>query len=191
MKPFLLKLAIFLLLGFAIRAVYHYSPEIHDSWARSGVIDLLYRMLMFPVSWLLSLSGIPHELSYSAPAGQYFIRLAETGNSLFLWIPCLGISLIYIYTALILSLPGTWKHKLLFSISGAIIIELLNISRLYVLAVLLSDYSARAATHSEITPWLIVSHETIFNYSIIALIFGFFVFATRGILKIKNKNAHV
>lgn len=183
LKTFLLRLVLFIAAGAGLKMIYSGIPSVKIFVVNSWFIDTFYRMLMGPVSFLLSVTGVPHNIGYSEQAVQYFVRLHETGNMLFLWIPCLGLSLIYIFMALVLSFPGPLKMKVYYCLAGIFVIETLNILRLYILSVLLADYEAASPTHSKITSWLTVSHETVFNYTIIGLIFLFFVFVTNRLIK--------
>jgi len=177
---FCIIMTVFLICGFVLRYCYHAIPGAASLIAKSWFIDTFYRLLMGPVDFLLSLSGVPHQLGYSAAAGQYFIHLQKVNVDLFLWIPCLGISLMYVYTALILAFPNPWLKKLIFIVSGNLIIQLLNILRLFGLLLIIEHTHSTRATYFKL-PWLAVNHETIFNGFVIFFIFLIFVIFTRNI----------
>ncbi len=178
MRRFLLILALFLAVGFGLRAVYHAVPDIAWFVQHSWAIDQFYRIIIFPASYLLSLSGIPHEVAYTAAQAQYFIKITETNYWLFLWIPCLGISLMYAYAALVIAFPGTWKRKLAFVLGGWVAIQLLNILRFYGVAVLLA-HDTSGKSYLTKNSWFVLNHEDMFNYFVVFLIFLMFVVFAR------------
>lgn len=169
-------LIILILTGFGVflRFLYHYIPGGVYYVSHSRVIDTFYRMLMGPVHFLLTITGVVHTINYSQQAAQYYIHLPAANTNLFLWIPCLGISLMYVYTALIIAFQGPLKRKLLFIIFGNLIIQVLNILRLYGLSLLIVQTGTTYTSFTKF-PWLVVHHETIFNTLVIFLIFGMFV----------------
>ncbi len=183
---FLGILLLLLLIGFGLRAMYHYIPTVHTAVIHSSVIDLWYRLLMGPVSYLLGLTGIPHEIRYSIQAVQYFIFLPATNYSLYLWLPCLGITLMYIYGALVISFPGSWQRKTLFAGCGWIGIQVLNILRLYGVAMLLANDTSGKAYVTK-NNWFVLNHEDLFNYIVIFLIFLIFVWYAAGYRSEKRK----
>ena len=175
---FIAILLILLAVGAGLRGVYHSFPAVAAFVQRSWMIDTFYRIIVEPASFLLTLSGVPHEVSYSIPGAQYFIRITDTGYWLFLWIPCLGISLMYVYSALVIAFPGSWKRKAAFVIFGCLGIQVLNILRFYGVAMLLAhDHSGNAYLAKN--SWMVVNHEDVFNYLVIFLIFLMFVFFAR------------
>lgn len=175
---FIVILLVFLMAGAGLRGVYHSFPGVAAFVQHSWVIDTFYRVIVEPAGFLLTLSGVPHEVAYSLPGAQYFIKITETGYWLFLWIPCLGISLMYVYSSLVIAFPGSWKRKAAYVVFGCIAIQVLNILRFYGVAMLLAhDHSGRAYLAK--TSWLVVNHEDVFNYFVIFLIFLMFVFFAR------------
>ena len=179
---FITVLAVLILAGIGLRSIYHNVPAVASYIQHSGVIDAFYRIIVFPASYLLTLSGVPHEVSYIARQAQYYIDVTETNYWLFLWIPCLGISLMYGYASLVIAFPGTWKRKLLFVVGGWIGIVLLNILRFYGVAMLLArDTSGNAYLAKN--SWIVINHEDVFNYFVIFLIFLMFVAFARKLGK--------
>jgi exosortase/archaeosortase family protein len=177
---FLVILALLIAAGAGLRMMYHSFSGVSAFIGSSIVIDTLYRMLMGPVDFLLSLTDIPHSLRYSTKLLQYFIYLPHANVSLYLWIPCLGLSIMYIYTSLILAYPNAWKVKLVYIVAGNILIQVLNILRLYGLLLLIHS-THTVHTVSKTLPWLAVNHETIFNYGVILIVFIVFaIYAGRN-----------
>jgi exosortase/archaeosortase family protein len=175
---FLLVLGLLIVLGGLIRYLYHTIPGGVSFVSHSWIIDTFYRLLIGPVDFLLLLTGIPHKILYSRDVAQYIIHLEQPNVSLMLWIPCLGISIMYIYTALIIAYPNTLKNKLVYILFGNLAIQLLNILRLYGLSLLIA-HTNTTQTQSVRLPWLVVNHETIFNYGVIFLVFLMFVVYAR------------
>ena len=180
---------LFILIGFGVilRLLYHYLPGAAGFVSHSGFIDTFYRLLIGPVHFLLTLTGVASTIGYYQPAAQYYIHLQNANVFLFLWIPCLGISMMYVYTSLILAFPGSGKRKLVFIILGNLIIQVLNILRLYGLLLLIAHTHA-TQTHFVKLPWPAVNHETLFNSGVILLIFLMFVFYARKSGRISTSN---
>lgn len=187
-KPFFrFLLILFILIGCGgfLRMLYHYIPGCVSFVSHSWFIDTFYRLLFGPVHFLLTLTGIANSIGYSQQGVQYFIHLQGANVNLFLWIPCLGISLMYIYTSLIIAFPNPLKKKLVFIIFGNLIIQVLNVIRLYGL-LLLIDYTHVTQTQFSKLPWLAINHETIFNYGVIFLIFLLFGFYAKDSKRISG-----
>jgi exosortase/archaeosortase family protein len=182
---FLLVLFILIGSGFILRLFYHYIPGGVSFISHSWFIDTFYRLLIGPVHFLLTLTGIVHTIGYTNQVAQYYIYLRDANVYLLLWIPCLGISLMFVYTSLIIAFPNPWKKKLVFLICGNLAIQLLNIFRLYGLSLLIAHTHA-IQTKSVRLPWLAVNHETIFNFGVIFLIFLIFVLFARKASGIKH-----
>jgi exosortase/archaeosortase family protein len=177
---FILTLLVLVLAGLALRYLYHASPGVNHFIQHSRFIDTFYRVLIGSTAYLLSLAGVPHQVGYDGQAIQYFIRLSETNYLLYLWIPCLGITLMYIYASLIIAFPGTLKRKTAYVITGWLIIQLLNVLRLFGIALLLAnDHSGKS--YLARNNWFVLNHEDLFNYFVIFLIFLVFVSFTKSI----------
>jgi len=73
-------------------------------------------------------------------------RLIGVDGSGGLWIGdnCNGIALFALFSGFIIAYPGNWKKKLIYIVTGIIIIEILNILRIVFLAIL--DTHSRAWT---------------------------------------------
>lgn len=175
---FLFNLSLLVGGGLVIRFLYHSIPGGISYVAHSRVIDTFYRILIGPVDFLLTLTGVHHSIGYLWIPAQYCIYLPGANVTLALWLPCLGISLMYVYTSLILAYPNPWKKKLVYIVSGILVIQVLNILRLWGLLFLIA-HTHTTQTRYENLPWLAVNHETIFNYGVIFLIFLMFVFFAR------------
>jgi len=80
-----------------------------------------------------------------------------------LWIGdnCNGIALFALFTGLIIAYPGNWKRKILFIITGILMIQLLNVLRVVCLAIL--------DTHSR--TWTEFNHTYTFTVIIYGCIF--------------------
>jgi|WetSurMetagenome_2_1015567.scaffolds.fasta_scaffold360479_2 exosortase/archaeosortase family protein len=179
---FLGVMGLFMLAGFVLRELYHYVPAVHNAVVHSAFIDGFYRLLLHPVTVMLNLTGIPNSLRYNTGVVQYFIYLPVTNYSLYLWLPCLGLSLMYIYAALVISFPGTWKRRILYILFGWVAIQVLNVIRLYSTALVLAhDTSGKAYLAKN--SWVIIYYDDIFNYVVIFLIFLMFVRFTRQLSK--------
>lgn len=99
-------------------------------------------------------------LGYAAIDNNYELLVAGKGTLAIIY-SCLGLGLISFFSAFVLAYPSPLRPKLIFLISGILIIEFLNVVRFVLLAIFWSKKANR-----------IVDHHTIFNillYIIIAL----------------------
>jgi exosortase/archaeosortase family protein len=99
-------------------------------------------------------------LGYAAIDNNYELLVAGKGTLAIVY-SCLGLGLVSFFSAFVLAYPSPLRSKLIFLVSGIVVIELLNVTRFVLLAIFWSKKANR-----------IVDHHTIFNillYIIIAL----------------------
>jgi exosortase/archaeosortase family protein len=183
-------MAIFLFIGFILRYFYHTFSTVNELVVHSKFIDTFYRILIGSTAFLLRITGVPNVIGYSFATIQYSIFLPQTNYVLYLYIPCLGISLMYIYASLIISYPESIKRKVIFVIGGIVIIQVLNVLRLYGLCLLLAQTTTGDNYLIKLTPRIVISHEDIFNWVVILIIFFIFVLYTRNLLSHKQKDCN-
>jgi exosortase/archaeosortase family protein len=114
---------------------------------------------------LNSSAQIINWLGFAAITDEYDLLVAGHG-AIQLVYSCLGLGIISFFAAFVLSYPKKWKPKIIFLISGILAIELLNIVRCVLLALLWQKHV------------FIVDQHTIFNilvYIIIAVSLYFWV----------------
>jgi exosortase/archaeosortase family protein len=178
----------FLTVGYLFRYQYHNNLTVQNYVINSWFIDTFYRVLIGPTGFLLRVTGVPMEFGYFVSTVQYYIYLPETDYKIILYIPCLGISLTYIYISLIVAFPETVIKKIKYIIAGIVLIQILNILRLYGLCLLLSRDQSGQNYLFKITSNIVVSHESIFNWAVIILIFLIFIRFTKK-LTISSKKS--
>ncbi|HVS97495.1 MAG TPA: archaeosortase/exosortase family protein [Puia sp.] len=83
---------------------------------------------------------------------------------------CNGLEVIVLYAGLILCLPSGWRRKAVFILSGAVLIEVLNVIRCAGL-VLVYEY------HPE---YLDFSHHYLFTFVVYAFIFWLWYLFSKG-----------
>lgn len=108
-------------------------------------------------------------LGFAAISNNYELLVAGHGTLVVVY-SCLGLGLLSFFSAFVLSYPVPLKSKLLFLITGVIVIQLLNIMRFVLLSIFWSKKVGR-----------IVDHHTIFNiilYIIIA--FSLYIWVKRN-----------
>jgi exosortase/archaeosortase family protein len=122
-----------------------------------------------------SSAAVINLFGFTAITDKYELLVAGHGI-LRLVYSCLGLGVISFFAAFVLAYPKPRKRKLLFLVSGIIVIELLNIVRFVLLAIFWDKRSPQ-----------IIDHHTIFNvciYIIITISLYFWV-------KIPDKTEHV
>ncbi|AYL97265.1 exosortase Y [Mucilaginibacter celer] len=108
-------------------------------------------------------------LGYAAIDNNYELLVAGRGKLVVVY-SCLGLGLISFFSAFVLAYPAKLKSKIIFLVSGVLVIEFLNVMRFVLLAIFWSKKTER-----------IVDHHTIFNiilYILIAL--GLYIWVKRN-----------
>ena len=144
---FLINVFALYILWYCIYNLWLHPQQKIDLW----VIDFTISIS----KWLLE------KLGYVVfSGGDRLIGIDGTGG---LWIGdnCNGIALFALFTGFIIAYTGKFKHKIIYIISGIIGIELLNIIRVMVLAIL--DTFSRT--------WTEFNHTYTFTFIIYAFIF--------------------
>jgi len=116
------------------------------------------------IQWLRQLllaasTAIINALGYTAIHNDYELLVAGHGIIRLVY-SCLGLGVISFFTAFVIAYPKAWRHKLIFIISGIVVIEVLNIIRFVLLAIFWDKRNPQ-----------IIDHHTIFNAIIYILIF--------------------
>lgn len=138
MKPlFKNRIAKFLIILFSFYIVWYL---IYNLWLHPNEkLDLFVIDITVNISkWILE------ALGYTVFTGaDRLIGVDGTGG---LWIGdnCNGIALFALFTGFIIAYPGNWKKKVLYITLGIVLIELLNVARVVLLAIL--DTYSRAWT---------------------------------------------
>jgi len=128
----------------------NYNHFIADNF---NYISALRHLLLWSTSLLLRCAG------FTTIINEYEILVAGRGGIRLVY-SCLGLGLMSFFTAFVLAYPKAFKKKVLFLIAGLFIIQLLNITRMAIVAL----FWGRRAQH-------IIDHHVIFN-SIIYVIIG-------------------
>ncbi|MFZ4741472.1 MAG: hypothetical protein ACOYLE_09955 [Bacteroidales bacterium] len=127
---------------------------------------------------ILKTLGYDAYFFYSETIYKYGVYAIEINGfrSIYMGISCIGMTLMGVFIALIVSFPSKLKHKLWIIPSGLIIIQLLNILRVCTLTLL--DYYGFKHTFNEYNFLGILNfnHHDLFNLFIYIVIFGMFVF---------------
>lgn len=140
---------------------------IYNLWLHPNEkLDLFVIDITVTISkWILE------TLGYTVFTGaDRLIGVDGTGG---LWIGdnCNGIALFALFAGFIIAYPGSWKKKVLYIISGILLIELLNVFRVVLLAIL--DTFSRA--------WTEFNHTYTFTIVIYGCIFFLWMLWTNRI----------
>jgi exosortase/archaeosortase family protein len=127
----------------------HYSPFFDE---HLNYIRWLRHFLLNASRLIINLLG------FSCINNDYQLLVAGHGIIDVIY-SCLGLGVMSFFAAFVIAYPRPWKLKLVFLISGLISIQLLNISRFVLLAVLWDKRSH-----------MILDHHTIFNVIIYILV---------------------
>lgn len=147
---------------------------IYNLWLHPNEkLDLFVIDITVKISkWILE------TLGYTVFTGaDRLIGVDGTGG---LWIGdnCNGIALFALFAGFIIAYPGNWKKKIVFIAAGILLIELLNVLRVIILAIL--DTYSRA--------WTEFNHTYTFTIVIYACIFFLWMLWTNKISGTSLKN---
>jgi exosortase/archaeosortase family protein len=137
----------------------HYNSFIADNF---NYIRLLRHVLLLATSFLLRCAG------FATVTNEYELLIAGRGGIRLVY-SCLGLGLTSFFAAFVLAYPKALKQKIVFLISGLLVIQLLNILRMATVAL----FWSKSAQH-------IIDHHIIFNgiiYVIIGIALYFWVTA--------------
>ena len=103
-------------------------------------------------------TGLLNLLGFTAIHDNYIMLVAGRGSIQVVY-KCLGLGVISFFTAFVIAYPKTLQAKVIFIITGILILQFLNILRFMLLAV----YGTKDGTTT-------LDHHTIFNFIIYLVI---------------------
>ena len=115
---------------------------------------------------LKSSGGLLGWFGFTSLTNDYELLVVGRGTIKLVY-TCLGLGVMSFFTAFVLAYPAKWKPRLLFLVSGLVVIQLLNILRFALLALFWTKHAGQ-----------IIDHHTIFNiiiYIIVAVSLYFWV----------------
>lgn len=178
LKLFFFRLGILLVPSLLIVLILRQVKVLNSLIVDSQAIYLFYKAIMVSSKWLLEAIGFNTKLVFSTSIYKYpvYAIQIDNGNYLFMGISCLGILLMGAFVALIIAYPGKWKQKAWFIAAGLLIIQLLNILRMSLLAILCSYYHINVIKEFSVLGMVRLNHHDFFNLVIYILIFFMFTF---------------
>lgn len=117
------------------------------------------------VFWLVSLC---RDTVYMV--GDHLVRFENGGGSNIVW-SCSGLKQMFIWTCLILTVRGGWKHKIWFIPLGLLCCHVFNILRIFMITLIVEH-------HQE---WFGLMHDHICKYLFYGMMFALWVWFVEGI----------
>ena len=111
------------------------------------------------VYWLVSLV---RDTAYMV--GEQTIRFESGSGTKVIW-GCSGLKQMFIWTCLILTVRGGWKHKTWFIPLGWVCCHVFNVLRIFIISLFIEFHP----------DWFHVLHDYIFKYLFYAMLFGLWV----------------
>ncbi|NVN94130.1 MAG: hypothetical protein HXX18_02480 [Bacteroidetes bacterium] len=177
-KIFFIRLLILIGVGTFVLFIIKNNRELKYMVQHAQFIYVFYKIIMYSSFSILKTLGYDAYFFYSETIYKYGVYAIGINGfrSIYMGISCIGMTLMGVFIALIVSFPGKLKHKLWVIPSGLIIIQLLNILRVCTLTLL--DYYGFEHTFNEYNFLGILkfNHHDLFNLFIYIVIFGMFVF---------------
>lgn len=174
---FLGILLLFIIPGLTFEVIARYNQDLKLMIGNSDLIYDLSNLLIQATKQFLILLGYNPVVEFSTTFYNYnvFLLNIQEGGKVYIGVPCLGLGMIGVYTALIVAFPGRIKSKLIFIPSGIIFIIILNILRISFLAIMLYHYPEHAILKTTFVGFLVTYHHKLFNYGVLILVFIVFM----------------
>jgi len=164
-RIFLIKISILVSFGFIIWLIRMNHIEPFYKYANSSkIFEYFKNTLVFFTYLLLKLLGENATFNY-----QDSVVGIISGRSVFLGIPCYGLKLMGIFAVFIIAYPGKNVYRLLFILSGCIVIQILNVIRLTGLVIIYNYYPQ----------YFNINHHVIFTTAVYIFVFIMWVIWTK------------
>ncbi len=190
LKTFGIRLLLLMGVGAIVLFILRNNSELKYMVQHAQFIYDFYRTIMYSSLYILKFLGFDAYIYYSETIYKYGVyAMGIVGSkSIFMGISCIGMTLMGVFIALIISYPGKIKHKLWLIPSGLIIIQILNIVRMCTLTILVHNGFVHTFNDYNFLGILKFNHHDLFNFFIYIIIFGMFVFYinTFGLKKLQK-----
>jgi exosortase/archaeosortase family protein len=170
-------LLLFIIPGFTFEIIGRYNHGVKLMIGNSKLIYDISYLLILATKHFLVLLGYQPVVVFSTTFYNYNVFLLHIigGGEVFIGVPCLGLGLMGVYTALIVAFPGKLKSKLIFIPAGILLIIILNILRISFLAIMLYYYPNQDNLSQTFAGFMVTYHHKLFNYGVLLIIFGIFI----------------
>ena len=149
------------------------NPSVQQWVSTSFPVYHLSKAIMIGAKLLLSIAGYQTLLVFSHTLYHYSVFSIQItgGTPVFIGFSCLGLSIIWFFSTIIIASKGRIALKFLYITGGILLIQILNIFRMCYLTWLLRD--GTKTSFPEITLFGLVTfdHHDIFNYFIYLIVF--------------------
>jgi len=137
------------------------------------------------------MAGFQNDLIFTSEVYHYPVFLLKLigGSSIFIGYSCLGISVMWFFSAVILASKGRGKIKAAYILIGIFIIQLLNILRMSYLAWLLRDNPNSSLKEYSFFDSIRFDHHDAFNILIYIIVFIMIIlwFENKQLIHLKSK----
>lgn len=174
---FLGILLLFIIPGVTFEIIARHHQDLKLMIGNSQLIYDLSNLLIQATKQFLMLLGYQPVVEFSTTFYNYnvFLLHIQDGGKVYIGVPCLGLGLIGVYSALIVAFPGRIKSKLIFIPAGILFIIILNILRISFMAIMLYRYPNEAFLTKTFAGFIVSHHHKLFDYGVLILIFIVFV----------------
>ncbi|MFZ4399181.1 MAG: exosortase/archaeosortase family protein [Bacteroidales bacterium] len=193
LKIFGLRFLSLIVIGTIVLSFLRSNSELKYTIQHAHFVYEIYKIIMYASFSILKLIGFDAYIYYSETIYKYGVyAIGINGSrSIFMGISCIGMTLMGVFIALIVSFPGKIKHKLWYIPGGLIIIQFLNILRMCTLTTLVHFGFEHTFNEYNLLGIFKFNHHDLFNFFIYIIIFGMFVFYTNTFgLKIQDKKRY-
>jgi len=174
---FLIKLGLLTLPALLFFSILRSNSVIQAKLSESFPIYHFSRLIMISAQKILLMIGYDATLAFNRAIYHYpvFSLQIQGGIQTFIGFSCLGLGVMWVFISLIISWPGKIKAKIIFIISGLLMIFTLNVIRMAYLTWLGKDgilFTNKTISFLGIHKY---DHHDLFNFFIYIIIFILFI----------------
>lgn len=186
---FILRLSILTLPFLTIASILRGIPIVKTTVAHSFPVYHLSEAIMITAQRFLAVFGIQSTLTFETGFYEYGLFCLRSGPYYMvnLGFPCLGLGVMFVFVALIVSWKGNYKIKVAYILFGLLIIFFLNASRMAYLTWISRDGTDFSKSIISVYGLGDYDHHALFNLFIYVVIFMLFILWIEVFSKVKPR----
>ena len=170
---YIIKLILYNVPLFILFTFLRSNPNIQQWVSTSFPVYHLSKVIMLGAEIMLSIAGYQTLLVFSHGIYHYDVFSLQIigGSSVFLGFSCLGLTIIWFFSTIIIASRGKSIIKILYILSGFFLIQILNVLRMSYLTWLLRDGTKSSFSEITLLDSITFDHHDIFNFFIYLIVF--------------------
>ena len=191
---FIIKLVIYNVPLFILFTFLRSNPAIQQWVSTSFPVYHLSKAIMIGAKIFLATVGYQTMILFSNDIYHYGVFSINIigGFPVFIGFSCLGLTIMWFFSTVIIASQGEVIVKALYILSGIFVIQILNVLRMSYLAWLLRDSTKRDFPEFSLLDSIRFDHHDLFNFLIYIIVFLLIVFwfENKKIKRLKSTSNH-